>query len=135
MARAGSCKHFTGIQHDECKLGVNYKALAGGVVGYGAHIPCTGRTSICKDPIAKCDKIETYTVEEEKAWKKELDEEFKFMNAAIKAIREHDKANQDKSPRLIECPKCKGDLRYSIAKLNGHIWGKCETEGCLQWMM
>ena len=35
----------------------------------------------------------------------------------------------------IECPACKGKLHYSIASYNGHIWGKCETEKCLEWMM
>lgn len=35
----------------------------------------------------------------------------------------------------INCPKCNGELQYSIAKLNGHIWGKCKTDKCLKWMM
>lgn len=35
----------------------------------------------------------------------------------------------------IECPVCKGTLHYSISSYNGHIWGACETEKCLQWMM
>jgi len=34
----------------------------------------------------------------------------------------------------IACPQCGGKLNYSIAKLNGHLWGKCETENCLSWM-
>ncbi len=34
----------------------------------------------------------------------------------------------------IECPKCKGELNYSRAKSNGHVWGKCKTENCLSWM-
>lgn len=34
----------------------------------------------------------------------------------------------------INCPVCKkGDLRYSQAS-NGHIWGCCETPGCVRWM-
>lgn len=33
------------------------------------------------------------------------------------------------------CPVCKrGQLRYSVAGVNGHIWGKCSTDGCVAWM-
>ncbi len=33
------------------------------------------------------------------------------------------------------CPICKrGQLRYSVAGVNGHIWGKCSTDGCVAWM-
>lgn len=35
----------------------------------------------------------------------------------------------------MPCPCCKdGILRYSIAAYNGHIWGKCSTTGCAQWI-
>lgn len=34
----------------------------------------------------------------------------------------------------IECPICKGTLRYSVASLNGHIWGKCDNSECVRWM-
>lgn len=33
-----------------------------------------------------------------------------------------------------ECPACHGCLRLSIAASNGHVWGKCQTAGCLAWM-
>lgn len=35
----------------------------------------------------------------------------------------------------IKCPKCGGRLDYSISGYNNHIHGKCETDGCLGWMM
>lgn len=35
----------------------------------------------------------------------------------------------------IACPICKrGQLSYSVAGYNGHIWGTCTTEGCVRWM-
>ena len=34
----------------------------------------------------------------------------------------------------MECPKCKGTLRFIIHSLNGHVHGCCETENCLNWM-
>lgn len=34
----------------------------------------------------------------------------------------------------VECPRCKGVLRFRISSYNGHIHGQCEKEGCLCWM-
>lgn len=36
----------------------------------------------------------------------------------------------------VDCPVCEkpGALHYSVAAVNGHIWGKCATEGCVSWM-
>lgn len=34
----------------------------------------------------------------------------------------------------MECPICKGTLKYSVAGVNGHVWGACTTEGCVRWM-
>lgn len=60
--------------------------------------------------------------------------EIKLVGAAIKAIRA-DAADKNRSAGQIECPKCKGKLGYSIARINGHVHGRCETPGCLAWMM
>lgn len=35
---------------------------------------------------------------------------------------------------IIECPACKGRLHLSQASSNGHVHGKCMTEGCVSWM-
>lgn len=45
------CVHFTGIQHDECKVGVNYQSLLGSGDGWAAHMPCLaddGATVVCE---------------------------------------------------------------------------------------
>ena len=34
----------------------------------------------------------------------------------------------------IACPICKRRLSYSIASVNGHCWGRCQTSGCVSWM-
>jgi len=31
------------------------------------------------------------------------------------------------------CPKCGGQLTWNIHQ-NGHVWGTCETRGCLSFM-
>lgn len=63
----------------------------------------------------------------------EAKKEFSPVLQAIKAIRE--KEGSKRGVRgTIPCPSCQGDLGYSIAACNGHIWGKCS--GCgLGWMM
>jgi hypothetical protein len=61
-------------------------------------------------------------------------ETMRFMGPAIQAIRA-DAKEKSRSAGHVECPKCKGKLGYSIARSNGHVWGKCETTGCLSWMM
>lgn len=38
------------------------------------------------------------------------------------------------APEVVECPACKGRLHLSIAAYNGHVHGKCETDGCVAWM-
>lgn len=42
---------------------------------------------------------------------------------------EHDIKNS------MVCPVCKkGGLFYSISSFNGHVWGKCTTRNCMEWM-
>jgi hypothetical protein len=43
---------------------------------------------------------------------------------------------RDKKPDkgVVECPSCKGKLNYTRLP-NKKVYGKCETMGCLSWMM
>lgn len=45
---------------------------------------------------------------------------------------------REKPPRgkmeVVECPACRGRLHLSQAASNGHVWGRCETKGCVSWM-
>jgi hypothetical protein len=35
----------------------------------------------------------------------------------------------------VKCPICPdGIIKYSVADLNGHIWGCCRTKNCVRWM-
>lgn len=34
----------------------------------------------------------------------------------------------------MPCPKCGKNLYFTVASLNGHIWARCTTKGCLAWM-
>ncbi len=60
-------------------------------------------------------------------------DDFSPVLTAIKAIREKEGKKRGVQGS-IPCPTCSAELKYSIASINGHIWGKCS--GCgLAWMM
>ncbi len=62
----------------------------------------------------------------------EMEEIFRGIDKATENIKLlHGKSN---ARGTIECPICKGKLHYTVASLNGHVHGKCETENCLSWM-
>jgi hypothetical protein len=69
-----------------------------------------------------------------------MEKMFNHVNEAIKII--HKRAdvinecsnNPPKSIRgHIECPSCGAQLSYVIVGYNGHVHGKCATNGCLNW--
>jgi hypothetical protein len=43
-------------------------------------------------------------------------------------------AEQPGSEGTVPCPACAGRLHWTRAESNGHVWGQCETQGCLSWM-
>jgi hypothetical protein len=60
--------------------------------------------------------------------------------AAVKLARV-DASERDIKSGTIRCPRCAGNLLYSIrSNPLAHpdaptVWGRCETPGCLEWMM
>lgn len=53
--------------------------------------------------------------------------------AAKRSILEHAGGRRGVSGR-VPCPVCGGELRYSIAASNGHIWACCGTAGCVKFL-
>ena len=36
---------------------------------------------------------------------------------------------------MLPCPCCAGGkISYSVAGVNGYIWGQCSTPKCVRWM-
>lgn len=55
--------------------------------------------------------------------------------AVLEGIAPWRKKHKGKShAEVVECPACKGRLHLRIAAANGHVWGKCETDGCVSWI-
>ena len=85
-----------------------------------------------------CDKAEYPTDKELAEAVAEADRAFENVLIARKAIVDAIgpwKREVSESGR-IHCPICKkkAGLAYSRSGYNGHIHGKCDTDGCLNWM-
>lgn len=136
------CKHHRSWRDNEtCLKGHNYKKL------YRIPTRPLLRTIPCNsnnETSVVCPDREFPTEAELAEQEKEFRERFDFTQAAIVLIAkksdakptwdEGDKREKGSEGTII-CPKCNGTLHYTVSGYNNHIWGKCETEGCLSWMM
>lgn len=160
----GTCIHYNGIRfaaqgHDCCAAGVDYgKTFDGTTPGIILRMPCiqyrtlpahrrgtyvkAGEATVREEidrrghAMIPCDKFQEPTPEEVERSRAEWDAHYAKTMAAISvasAWRERPKPAQDRR-EVIECPICKGRLHLSQSAYNGHVAGKCETEGCVSWM-
>lgn len=129
MTKTGMCVHFTGVQNKVCKVGLEYDTVRG-----GGLLPCltmNGKRNDC------CPQYTEPTAEQIAADVAETEAilaRMRVVLAAVKPWRTWTKVNRVAKQEVIECPACKGRLHLSQAAYNGHVWGKCETKGCAQWM-
>jgi hypothetical protein len=127
------CVHFNGIQHDECKAGINYHGLMGTGFGCFKNLPCLGHDS------TPCPSRAYPTREQAEA---EVDEIDRLVNRVVLCIPAAKADAKSKSLGVgsggigsLPCPSgCGGTLRYSVASVNGHMHGACSTDGCVSWM-
>jgi hypothetical protein len=121
---AGRCVHFTGVQHATCKAGVAYEQLPGALPclrSMGADKPCEKRRWPTEEEVAK--ELADWDAATRRILK---------VGPIIKQIKQE---HQGKSWQgVVVCPECNGKLHMRHAACNGHVWGRCETEGCLAWM-
>lgn len=119
------CRHFTGVQNKTCKLGIKYEDVR--VTGEGPFkFPCVFTAD-------NCEKRESYTPEEIAARDREIKARLVAFGKARTAIIEHADGKHGVSGE-IPCPNCGGSLRYSIARVNGHVHAACSTDDCVRWM-
>lgn len=124
------CRHFNGpIHNDCCKAGVNYRKLGDdSKPGYLARLPCVVGSPLTKEPVT-CDKIDLFTEKELEQIEQEITINSNFMIKIVAEIRKS-KSNFGE----VICPKCNATFNFSVAKSNGHIWGKCSTKGCISFI-
>lgn len=86
-------------------------------------LPCSRRVEPTDD------EVQQDAIEHEAEWEK-----FVAAMRVVSKWRTWTKKNRVAKQEVIECPTCKGRLHLSQAAYNGHVHGKCETDGCLSWM-
>jgi hypothetical protein len=133
----GCCRYFTGIQNETCKAGINVRQLVGGSdLGWARRMPCFLRdVGTCE---VNCEKRKFPTREEAEKSVTESDALLEEVLSAVVLAQADAKKKGlgigNGGSGSVICPRCAGILRYSIAGLNGHLWGKCATVDCLSWM-
>jgi hypothetical protein len=127
------CIHFRDASKNEtCEVGVNYEAWRG--IGHGSQ-PCFLTDGQSSPDAAHCPKLRLPTPEEIAAHKGWLDARWALFGTVMVGIADWRAAHKGKSAaEVVECPACKGRLHLTIAAVNGHVHGHCETEGCVSWM-
>jgi hypothetical protein len=106
--------------------------------GIFTRICCTsGNERSEEEQLASCPKWERRTLEQATKRADDIDKAMNDMRLVMPEVakwKTWTKKNRVAKQGVIECPACKGKLHLSQAAYNGHVWGKCETEGCVSWM-
>jgi hypothetical protein len=150
MTSHGTCIHFNGVQNKLCKRGVAYsnwdgpkpciqfmeKSARGGTYLRPGEQPAERKPFPGADKAKPCPFYEEPTDEQVQADRAEADAALKRTIAAIEVAGKWRVKPKPASDRheVVECPVCKGRLHLSQSAYNGHVHGKCETEGCVSWM-
>lgn len=155
----GTCIHYTGLISECCGAGVNYReAFDGEQPGIFLRLPCIefrelpahgrgtyigpGEATVRKEfdrrgqtaiPCAlrlepTPEQVHADRVDSEKAIAKTMSGI--KVGIAWKQVPKPDKDRHE----VVECPVCNGRLHLSQSACNGHMSGKCETDGCVMWM-
>jgi hypothetical protein len=135
-----TCDHYNGVQmlgrsQKKCGAGIDpiYSFCDGNSFGWVNKAPCFSRNADA--PICPQAKFPTPSeiAEREAKFNAYLEDFMNWMPKARDAIVALSKASKTNAG-TIDCPKCKAELRWTLAPSNGHVHAKCQTEGCLQWM-
>lgn len=143
----GTCKHYTGTFHNtHCGAGVCYRDVTTDPdeqEGSALRIPCHSQPFPQSTPSqlehfnrrGSCGKYEEPTAEELAEFDRDMEDAIAQTMLAIPLIEKVKAEHEGKNWKGVEaCPVCGGKLHMTHAACNGHVWGKCETEGCLAWM-
>lgn len=122
------CIHFTGVQNDTCKAGVSYAKFRPS----GKGIPCVRFKDESPPQCEKREMPSDKQVAIELAEHEAFNERFKKKLPIIARVKEEHKGSNWRGVEV--CPVCGGKLHLSHAGFNGHVHGRCETEGCMSWM-
>lgn len=154
MMQKGRCKYSNGThENTHCLAGVEYRSVVPDPddnLGIAFRYPCTDMARLYGKrsgaPMSEtqaanyarrgtCPEFEEPTNEEIAAYEKRIEERHTRFMLALPVIDRIKKEHKGAAWQSVEkCPACGGKLHMSHAASNGHVWGQCETEGCLSWM-
>ncbi len=132
-----TCAHFNGMQNKACKAGCNIRAAKRDAVGRPAELmPCLPPMSAFQEalPLKECPSFRVLTQAEIDAEEAEWDKVIQRMTVVMPVVAVWRKKLPIGKSEIIECPVCKGRLHLSQSAYNGHVHGRCETDGCAKWM-
>jgi hypothetical protein len=129
---AGWCIHFRSMgKHDTCEKGVRYDSFTGEDRTM-ARRPCFTEGTHERAP---CENRRVPTKEEVAAHEQWVKGRMAVLGTVMVGIAPWRDKWKGKSHReVVDCPACAGRLHLSIAAYNGHVHGRCETAGCVDWM-
>lgn len=137
--RQRRCRHYEFIfplggpgSGMHCKAGVDIKAKWNQrEPGIAYRIPCMALNS----DKSSCDLCSVYTFEEAERFELERQARIDQMGLASAVVNEIRRVHKGENwAGTVDCPVCGGRLHLRHAAINGHIWGNCDTEGCLRWI-
>ena len=120
----------------KCTAGINVYELCGAGSGTMLRMPCRYFRKRNDADVVQCKRFKSTPIEDviaqDKAWIEFL-EKSKAAMEKVNEIREQHKGESWHGE--IECPMgCGGTLHLSISGYNGHMHGRCTTDGCLAWI-
>jgi hypothetical protein len=135
------CAHYApqpgSVAKDYCALGCGASEAMDRArkAGEPSTSPCLGGHK-ASDPTALCPKWERRSLEHAEKRADDIQEMLDRMAVVMPVVSAWRVKPKPKSDRreVIECPKCQGRLHLSQSSYNGHVHGRCETEGCVSWM-
>lgn len=136
--RRCKCRHYATPGGSEvCAAGIDRtKFNEGRREGYLLKVPCFGPDGFDgrSMPGGVCESYSPLTEDEIRAEEERIDSHIAALRTVQKAIREKC-ASEGVWQGSVPCALCQvGTVRFSMARVNGHVHGKCSTPGCLAWM-
>lgn len=126
--RKGACKHFNGIQNDECAAGIRLDSIPRIRTG-GVSLPC-----LRADGKTACSKWEEPGDGELLAAEEDLKRLLLRLEQALPWINAMKAKFPNGTHREIDtCPVCGKTIAFRIAS-NHHMAARCETENCITFI-
>ena len=126
------CRYRCSMMERQCEAGVVFDAIRARRKHRGDSLPCYYQEGT--NPIS-CASRSLISVEDVIREDNEIAARTKLMLLARDVVLSIKAEHKGKDwTGVVECPACSGQLHLSHAAYNGHVHGRCETEGCLSWM-